>query len=187
MAIPYLYGHHHHKVDLLSGRGDGRVPGRDGAPLESLEVGGVAQGDPGCRETRAAGRWRPHTGAGPAAAVTRPQLGDSGSLARAGSLRTSRRISAARAPSPVIHLDTSFLIRALVRETPQDRRLREWLRAGERLGIVPSGGPSSCAAPWIQAISRSRPSCCRSASRSPTRMPPWQRVFSMSQGGGVVR
>jgi predicted nucleic acid-binding protein len=39
----------------------------------------------------------------------------------------------------VIHLDTSFLIRALVRTSPQDRRLRQWLRAGEKLGISAIG------------------------------------------------
>jgi len=33
----------------------------------------------------------------------------------------------------VIHLDTSFLIRALVPGSPEDSRLREWLGAGEPL------------------------------------------------------
>lgn len=35
----------------------------------------------------------------------------------------------------MIHLDTSFLIRALVRGSPEDRRLREWLSTSEPLGI----------------------------------------------------
>lgn len=35
----------------------------------------------------------------------------------------------------MIHLDTSFLIVALVRGSRQDRKLREWLRAGEPLGM----------------------------------------------------
>jgi len=35
----------------------------------------------------------------------------------------------------VIQLDTSFLIRSLVRQSPQDRLLRQWLGNGERLGI----------------------------------------------------
>ena len=35
----------------------------------------------------------------------------------------------------MIHLDTSFLIRALAVGTPQDRTLRAWLAAGETLGI----------------------------------------------------
>jgi predicted nucleic acid-binding protein len=35
----------------------------------------------------------------------------------------------------VIHLDTSFLVPALAADTPQDRRLRAWLAAGEPLGI----------------------------------------------------
>ncbi len=34
-----------------------------------------------------------------------------------------------------VHLDTSFLIRALVRESPQDIQLRTWLRGGMPLGI----------------------------------------------------
>lgn len=33
------------------------------------------------------------------------------------------------------HLDTSFLIRVLVRDSPQDVALREWLRVGERVAI----------------------------------------------------
>ena len=35
----------------------------------------------------------------------------------------------------MIHLDTSFLIRALVRDSPEDARLQEWLRADEPLGM----------------------------------------------------
>lgn len=35
----------------------------------------------------------------------------------------------------MILLDTSFLIRALVRGSAQDRLLRRWLKAGDRLGM----------------------------------------------------
>ena len=35
----------------------------------------------------------------------------------------------------MIHLDTSFLIRALLRGTPEDRTLRRWITNGEQLGI----------------------------------------------------
>ncbi len=35
----------------------------------------------------------------------------------------------------MIHLDTSFLIRGLVRGSAEDRALRAWLRAGEPLGM----------------------------------------------------
>jgi predicted nucleic acid-binding protein len=35
----------------------------------------------------------------------------------------------------VIHLDTGFLIGALRRGSPEDRRLRDWLTRGEAVGI----------------------------------------------------
>ena len=35
----------------------------------------------------------------------------------------------------MIHLDTSFLIRALDPGSPEDRRLRGWIRDGETLGM----------------------------------------------------
>jgi len=35
----------------------------------------------------------------------------------------------------VIHLDTSFLIRALIPQSTQDQQLRQWLREGETLMI----------------------------------------------------
>ena len=35
----------------------------------------------------------------------------------------------------MILLDTGFLIRALVRDTREDRRLLEWLRGGETMGM----------------------------------------------------
>ena len=35
----------------------------------------------------------------------------------------------------MIHLDTRFLIRALVPDSREDRKLREWLRADEPLGM----------------------------------------------------
>ena len=35
----------------------------------------------------------------------------------------------------MIHLDTSFLIRALVRDSPEDTRIQEWIKADEPLGM----------------------------------------------------
>lgn len=39
----------------------------------------------------------------------------------------------------MIHLDTSFLIRALLRDSPEDRAIRGWLRAGQALAISAIG------------------------------------------------
>lgn len=39
----------------------------------------------------------------------------------------------------MIHLDPSFLIRALARETAEDRRLRRWLGEGEALALSAVG------------------------------------------------
>ena len=39
----------------------------------------------------------------------------------------------------MIHLDTSFLIHALARETAEDRCLRRWLREGEPLAVSAVG------------------------------------------------
>jgi len=39
----------------------------------------------------------------------------------------------------VIHLDTSFLVRALDRGSPEDQHLRDWLRAGETLAMSAVG------------------------------------------------
>ena len=35
----------------------------------------------------------------------------------------------------MIHLDTSFLIRALARNSPEDHKLRAWLKGAEPLGM----------------------------------------------------
>jgi predicted nucleic acid-binding protein len=45
----------------------------------------------------------------------------------------------------MIHLDTTFLIRALVRETAEDRRLRRWLGEGESLAVSAVG--------WVEFLS----------------------------------
>ncbi len=42
----------------------------------------------------------------------------------------------------MIHLDTSFLIRALVRGTPEDQALRRWIAHGESLAV--------CSVAWAE-------------------------------------
>lgn len=37
--------------------------------------------------------------------------------------------------SPPVHLDTSFLVRALQRDSPQSERLLEWLQSGRPIAI----------------------------------------------------
>ncbi len=39
----------------------------------------------------------------------------------------------------MIHLDTSFLIRALLRDSPEDRAIRGWLGAGQPLAMSTIG------------------------------------------------
>ncbi len=39
----------------------------------------------------------------------------------------------------MIHLDTSFLIRALMRGTPEDQALRRWIANGESLAVCSIG------------------------------------------------
>ena len=50
-------------------------------------------------------------------------------MGAAGSQRTACRVSGCK--STMIHLDTSFLIRALVPGSPQDKSLRRWLESGD--------------------------------------------------------
>jgi predicted nucleic acid-binding protein len=55
-------------------------------------------------------------------------------LGEQGARRAPRIIITSRSQA-MIHLDTGFLIRALVRNSPQDIKLRSWLRSNAQLGI----------------------------------------------------
>lgn len=54
-------------------------------------------------------------------------------MGKAGSHGAPRHVHPTRIE--MIHLDTSFLIRGLVRDSAEDRALRKWLKDGERLGM----------------------------------------------------
>lgn len=54
-------------------------------------------------------------------------------MGKAGSRGAPRHVRPTRIE--MIHLDTSFLIRALVRDSAEDRALRKWLKDGEPLGM----------------------------------------------------
>ena len=60
-------------------------------------------------------------------------------MGRQGSQRAARGVDASVASKGVIHLDTGFLIRALVPNSPWDRRLREWLHGGEQVEMSAIG------------------------------------------------
>lgn len=54
-------------------------------------------------------------------------------MGEAGTPRATRFFEPAG--TALIHLDTSFLIRGLIHGSSEDRRLRDWLRRGEPLGM----------------------------------------------------
>ena len=60
------------------------------------------------------------------------------------STRAPRLLGTPGSREPLIHLDTSFLIRALVHGTPEDRALRSWIRAGTPLAM--------CAVGWAEFL-----------------------------------
>lgn len=98
----------------------GSAPARDPRLGVPLSVPLVARAGSGTRPAPACPPSRTKDG-GPL--VGRPSVGAAGDLPAPG------------ASTAVIHLDTSFLVRALVRDSPQDGRLRAWLGAGEPLGM----------------------------------------------------
>ena len=51
----------------------------------------------------------------------------------------------------MIHLDTSFLIRALIPGTREDRKLRNWLKRGESLAMSSIGWTEFCCGPLEEA------------------------------------
>ena len=67
-------------------------------------------------------------------------------MVEARTIGTSRFFNSARVQ--VIHLDTSFLIRGLVHGSAEDRRLRDWLKKGETLGMSVIAWAEFLCGPW---------------------------------------
>ena len=135
MAILYSYGHHYEQVHLLARCRNGTSTRSDGAALEGVEVRSPASRDQSGSEPTAGGG--PGNSRGPRSIAGLVDI-DAGRRETLGEKRKERTAcfgSQVRASNGVIYLDTSFLIRGLVRGSPQDRLLREWLSAGEPLGM----------------------------------------------------
>lgn len=86
----------------------------------------------------------------------------------------------------MIQLDTGLLVRALSLGSPKDRRLRDWIGAGETLSMSRSPGRSSYAVPLTDLSWRWQPRSSESTGTSPRitrRLPPG---YSTVWDGGVA-
>ena len=109
--------------------------------LESLEVRSLASRDPGGYEARGAPFRGGNQSAGRAAEVAGAErercssVGKDDTRRETGFFEVSRVQNSQTSQTSMIHLDTNFLIQALVSGTPQDNILRGWLRTGDNLGM----------------------------------------------------
>jgi predicted nucleic acid-binding protein len=78
----------------------------------------------------------------------------------------------------VIHLDTSFLIRALARHSAEDRHLRRWLAEGEPLAVSAVGWAEFLCGPVDAAQVDLAASSWRHRRPSSRRMRRWRRACS---------
>jgi len=95
--------------------------------------------------------------------VAEPDPGEGPCVDAAGQGRASGVVDPERDVRPVIHLDSSFLIRAMTPGSTEDGRLRRWLAAGEPIGI--------------NAVSRAEFLCGRAGAALATRNPTDFRRF----------
>ena len=103
--------------------------------MGSLEVGSVETGRKVCDRQRPQERKRRSQSAGSVARLTESDIRQSAGVGSEGSRRAPRIIVTTRTPAAMIHLDTGFLIRALVRDSSEDIKLRTWLRSNTPVGM----------------------------------------------------
>ncbi|KAA0254425.1 MAG: type II toxin-antitoxin system VapC family toxin [Acidobacteria bacterium] len=116
--------------DVLA-RSRDREPARgDRPPLGHLEVRGPAAGDPGGGRGGSLRTRRPARGARGSPEGRLPDAGQGSRLVREGTAGAPGHVPEGRAGPALIHLDTSFLIRALLPGSQEDAALRGWLRRG---------------------------------------------------------
>ncbi|HYY06740.1 MAG TPA: PIN domain-containing protein, partial [Candidatus Limnocylindria bacterium] len=93
-------------------------------------------------------------------------------MGRQGAAGAPGIIGARRSARPVIHLDTSFLVRALARGSREDRRLRTWLRGGTSLAISAIAWAEFLCGPLeAEELERIVPEPCPSLRRTPPSPP----------------
>ena len=129
------YGHNHNKVDVFAGCGICARSGGVGATLECVEIRSVAARHSDRRNGKRAGQGYGTRRSRPAAVLPARTQGRCRSVGAGTEGRAPRGHAAAGLQGPMIHLDTSFLISALTPGSPEDRRLRGWIRDGETMAM----------------------------------------------------
>lgn len=134
---PYYswHGHTYDQVNLYTGSGHGTRARRYGATLGSIEIRSAEAGRSLGRRQGTGGRERRSSSTGSVAKVLEPDVSQSTDVGPQRQERAPGIVVTTKFGATMIHLDTSFLIRALVRNSAEDFKLRTWLRARTRVGM----------------------------------------------------